>query len=318
MVNPDVLAKYLKLWTELSRKVSREHGRAPHKPVLLLALLDEIERGAYPDGLITITPELVAAFRSYFDALVPPGYWLPRMDNPFRYLYQDRFWNFHSNGAVVAPENRIYTLNQLRTDFDGVRLAPDLWLLLQDPVAVSALRRHLLDVCFHKAESDIQKVPVAQILDYEVERLKAEAQSRFRVRKVNEKSDDGYFVRHALFPRVIKSLYNDRCCVCGLAARTGSADQKGKGIVDGAHILPFAEFHSDHPRNGLALCKNHHWGFDSGWFSITETYRITVSPQLKNVSGYLESGTEILLPENALYHPEPAALQWHHDNKLLK
>lgn len=313
-MNPDVLAKYLKAFSDLSRKVSKEYGQAPHKPILLLSVLDEIQRGAYPDGLIIITPELVATFRSYFDALVLPGHWLPRMENPFRYLYQDGFWNFIANGVVVAPENRTYTLNQLSNDFDGVRLAPDLALLVQNSVAINALRKQLLAVCFHKTENDVQKVPVAQILDYEVEKLKAEAQSKFRVKKVKESGDDGYFVRHALFPRVIKNLYNDQCCVCGLAART----EKGSGIVDGAHILPFAEFHSDHPRNGLALCKNHHWGFDSGWFSITETYKVKVSPHLQNAVGYITAETKILLPQNALYHPEPAALQWHQDNKLLK
>ena len=308
-MNPDVLAKYLKAFSELSRKVSKEHGQAPHKPLLLLAVLDEVQRGAYPDGLITITPELVAAFRSYFDALVAPGYWLPRMENPFRYLYQDGFWNFIANGVVVAPENRTYTLNQLSTDFDGVRLAPDLSL-----IAVSALRKQLLDVCFQKIETDVQKVAVAEILNYEVEKLKAEAQSKFRIKKVKESNDDGYFVRHALFPRVIKSLYKDQCCVCRLATHV----KDKTGIVDAAHILPFAEFHYDDPRNGLALCKNHHFGFDHGWFGITETYKVAVSPQLQRAVGYIESGTEILLPENALYNPEPAALQWHQDNKLLR
>lgn len=313
-MNSDVLAKYLKAFSTLSRKVSKEHGQAPHKPLLLLAVLDEIQRGAYPAGLITLTPELVAVFRAYWQSLGPFGGWLPRMENPFRYLYRDGFWNFLAHGAIVTPEDRPYTLNQLSMSFDGVRLAPDLALLLQDPIAVHALRHQLLDVCFHKTETDIQKIAVTDLLYDEVEKLKAEAESKFRVRKVREGTDDGYFVRHALFPRVIKSLYKDQCCVCGLAART---EKKG-GIVDGAHILPFAEFHSDHPRNGLSLCKNHHWGFDSGWFGITENYKVSVSPQLTNASGYITHGTEILLPENALYHPEPAALQWHQDNKFLK
>ncbi|MES2460160.1 MAG: HNH endonuclease [Armatimonadota bacterium] len=294
--------------------MSREHGLAPHKPLLLLALLDEIQRGAYPSGLIVPTPELVAVFRAYWQSLGPFPGWQPRMDNPFRYLYRDGFWNFLVGGVPVTPEDRPYTLHQISRDFDGVRLAPDLWLLLQDRAAVSALRKQLLDVCFHRKEADVQKVPVAKVLDYEVEKLKAEAQSKFRVRKVREGSDDGYFVRHALFPRVIKNLYKDQCCVCRIAPHvTGKS-----GIVDAAHILPFAEFHYDDPRNGLALCKNHHYGFDQGWFGITETYKVVVSPQLRNAPAYIEPGTEILLPEDTLYHPDYTALKWQYDNKFLK
>jgi putative restriction endonuclease len=28
--------------------------------------------------------------------------------------------------------------------------------------------------------------------------------------------------------------------------------------------------------NGLALCKNHHWAFDHGWFGVDEDYRIVI------------------------------------------
>jgi len=28
------------------------------------------------------------------------------------------------------------------------------------------------------------------------------------------------------------------------------------------HLIPFSESRNDHPTNGLALCKNHHWAMD--------------------------------------------------------
>ena len=55
-VNPVALSKYLAAFANLNRKVSKRHDLTPHKPVLLLAVLDEIQRDAYPDGLIVITP----------------------------------------------------------------------------------------------------------------------------------------------------------------------------------------------------------------------------------------------------------------------
>jgi len=29
-----------------------------------------------------------------------------------------------------------------------------------------------------------------------------------------------------------------------------------------AHLLPWDRYHNDHPTNGIALSKNHHWAFD--------------------------------------------------------
>ena len=62
--------KISRLLATLHRKSNRQHGAAPHKPILLLALLDEIQRGAYRNNLNTVTAELVASFRAYWQALV--------------------------------------------------------------------------------------------------------------------------------------------------------------------------------------------------------------------------------------------------------
>jgi putative restriction endonuclease len=300
-VSPETLSKYLAVFGNLNRKVSKEHGRAPHKPILLLAVLDEIQRGAYPDGLITITPELVATFQHYWRSLVASDYWRERMEFPFRYLYQDGFWHFRKNGVGIAPDlDRTYSLLQLSREFDGAFLSPDLWQLLQEPDGLNALWAHLLQTCFDLRPAGIPKPDPQVLLDYEAEKLKAEAQSKFRVKKIREASgDEGYYLRHALFPRVVKSLYGDACAVCNLAVRS----EHGGGIVDAAHIMPFAEFHNDDPRNGLALCKNHHRGFDAGWFSVTDRYQLIVSPRLANHSGYVTEGAALRLPTNPVHHP---------------
>ena len=315
-MDPAVLTKHLAAFANLNRKVSRQHGLAPHKPVLLLAVLDEIQRGAYPDNLIAITPELVANFQHYWRSLVTSDYWRERMEFPFRYLYQDGFWHFRKNGIEVAPDlDRTYSLLQLSREFDGAFLSPDLWQLLQEPDALNALWAHLLQIGFGLAPAAVPRPNTRALLDAEAEKLKAEAQSKFRVKTVRETAgDDGYFVRHALFPRVVKTLYDDACAVCGLAART----DKGSGLVDAAHIMPFAEFHNDDPRNGVALCKNHHWGFDAGWFSATNAYKVAVSPRLMNAASYVTAGALLRLPANLQHAPAPEALAWHWANVYKK
>lgn len=60
--------------------------------------------------------------------------------------------------------------------------------------------------------------------------------------------------------------------------------------MDGAHIIPFSEFHNDLFVNGIALCKKRHWAFDRGWFGIGDDYRIviprdrTTESQIENIA----------------------------------
>ena len=297
-MNLSAFSLYSGLFADLHRHSKGDAGHAPHKPVLLLAVLDEIERGAVADNLIRITPELAATFRAYWDALIPVATWKKRMVYPFRYLLRDGFWELVSNDNVLTAKDLgdPTALSQLTALIDGARLAPDLWELLQDKASLNALRSHLLQTYFNTSPADTRaKMPV-NALDYEVERLMAEAQSKFRVRKAKETQDDsGYFVRHSLFPRVVKSLYDEACAVCGLAVHAG----KG-GLVDAAHIMPFYVFHNDDPRNGIAFCKDHHWGFDAGWYTFANDYKLIVSPKLQRAMGYVTAGAALRLPTDPI------------------
>jgi putative restriction endonuclease len=222
----------------------------------------------------------------------------------------DLFWTLTKSGIPVLPKvlGNSPTIKQMTIEVDGAVLADDLWQLLRDRTALHALRAHLLQHHFGRKSSDVQAQMPVNPIDYEVDKLKAEAQSRFRILKVSEPSDSaGYYVRHALFPRVIKEIYHDACAVCALSTRM----EGGSRLIDAAHIKPFAVFHNDDPRNGIALCKNHHWGFDAGWFSFSDAYRILVSPKLRDSQLYVTAGDPLRLPDNPQHHPAPDALVWH-------
>lgn len=315
-MDAQVLSKYLHLFGSLHANRSKDKGAAPHKPILLLSLLDEIERGHITSNFVPITLELTAAFRSNWRALAPSG-WRERLVYPFRYLVKDGFWELVKDGAPQTTKEvgDPVTINELREKIDGGRFAPDLWGMLQDRTTLNAFRAHVVQTYFGLTIADGQPRLAEDPVRYEVEKLKAEAQGKFRIRHVRETRDEtGYFVRHALFPKVVKSLYNETCAVCELSVHT----DKGSGIVDAAHIMPFGLFHNDDPRNGIALCKNHHWGFDAGWFTATDDYKLLVSPHLQNGLTYVTAGSPLRLPEEAVYAPDSAALAWHRDTKFLK
>ncbi|MFM6309511.1 MAG: HNH endonuclease, partial [Dolichospermum sp.] len=96
-------------------------------------------------------------------------------------------------------------------------------------------------------------------------------------------------------------------------------DEKYKIIVDGAHIKPFSTFYDSRIHNGIALCKNHHWAFDRGWFAVDEKYKIIVSKDLEEISPHARTITEfhgeiLILPKVEKYFPDIEALQWHRYN----
>jgi len=64
----DKLALYLKYFKKLNR--SRVNGGAPHKPILLLSLVNLFEQNLLSTKFIEVTPELVAAFRGNWNKLV--------------------------------------------------------------------------------------------------------------------------------------------------------------------------------------------------------------------------------------------------------
>ncbi|MEW5871964.1 MAG: HNH endonuclease [Chloroflexota bacterium] len=120
--------------------------------------------------------------------------------------------------------------------------------------------------------------------------------------------------RDDAFREIILREYDFSCAVCQMKFRYESLVE-----AQAAHIVPKREHGTDDPRNGLALCRTHHWAFDSGLFAITESYTILVSPVVSrsDVRNFdLESRKEqrILLPGRDVLHPHSEALSWHRQN----
>jgi putative restriction endonuclease len=147
-----------------------------------------------------------------------------------------------------------------------------------------------------------------------LQKLIAESVSQPQTKKVKESADDTkYYVRHALFPQVIRAIYDDACSICGLFVRTGKSS-----TIESAHIKPFADYHDDHPSNGLALCKDHHWAFDAGGFSITDDYNVLVSSKLQHTPNFITAGAPLKLPSSVNCYPSPASLAYHREKKFQK
>lgn len=116
--------------------------------------------------------------------------------------------------------------------------------------------------------------------------------------------------RDQAFAHKVKDAYHERCGVCGerRVAPNGSME------VEAAHIYPKSEGGVDDVRNGIALCKLHHWAFDNGWLSITDDCNIIVR-DAEDRDGYDDftdfDGDALHLPNDENLHPHPKFLQEH-------
>ena len=109
--------------------------------------------------------------------------------------------------------------------------------------------------------------------------------------------------RDHTFAQMVKKAYQEKCAVCG--KRRASPD--GNPEAEAAHIHPKGEGGPDDIQNGIALCKLHHWAFDSGWISLTEDYEVVVRDRPER-DGYSDligyEGTDLHLPDDSDKQPQ--------------
>lgn len=116
--------------------------------------------------------------------------------------------------------------------------------------------------------------------------------------------------RSAAFREEVRELYDYTCAICGAERWTPA----GHPEVEAAHIYPRSENGADDLRNGLALCKLHHWAFDSGWLSLDNGYEVLVKDR-PNTTGYEDfvrlEGDRIRLPGDPQYYPARVFVREH-------
>jgi len=305
---------YVRKFVKLS--VDRARGIAPHKPILLLSVIELIEQQKIQRNQIYLSPELIATFLKYWSNLVTTNH---RSDIalPFFHLTSEKFWHLVPNEgfeATIAAKVRLKTLSSLRSAVKYAFLDEELFELLQEPNSRVNLIEVLIQTWFPAKIGDYRRIYQVDELENIQLRLFEKGGAVYNIDDL--KDEEKTIVRDAAFRRIVVSLYQQHCAFCRLKI----VSHDSQNIVDGAHIKPFSEFRDDRFDNGIALCKNHHWAFDHGWFGISDDYRIIVprdriyeeAPTDMRSMGDFD-GENILLPFQAAYNPRIESLQWHRD-----
>lgn len=128
-----------------------------------------------------------------------------------------------------------------------------------------------------------------------------------------ETTEEERRIRSDAFREAVREHYDSRCAVCGVRR----VSPTGNPEVEAAHIYPKSEDGPDDVRNGIALCRLHHWAFDVGWLSITNDFRLLVRDKEER-EGYDEfaplKGRELeYLPDERRHQPHPKFLEQHRE-----
>jgi putative restriction endonuclease len=226
------------------RRDKRGSHERPHKPVLLLAILDLLDRGLLKKNEIRLSPDLVTTFNRYFD-VVRQGDDQPSIENPYYHLCGDGFWQFApgpGNRPIYEPGNasRAPSIKILKATHG--RFDDGLW----NTLLADAHSRHQL-----------REALISRYLPEQRDRLAAIAGDNTAPSKEDALHDEPPG-RDGAFRHTVLEIYDYRCAACGIRIKINDEHF----LVQAAHIIPFRVSRNDRPDNGLALCPNHHWAMD--------------------------------------------------------
>jgi putative restriction endonuclease len=295
----------------------RVNAGSPHKPIMLLALIQLFDEGKVPENEIYFDQDLLDTYRALFRVVASPTDH-PNPYFPFFHLKNDGgdapFWRL-----IPIPGRELFlrSMRSARSRADIIEnvaraeLAPELFLLLRDPVSRALLRREIIQTWFPA---------FAPLLEAALKRESNIAAYMDALREMAEKplapgipdsAEVPKETRDPAFSRVVRAAYDNRCAASGW--RIILPD--GAAMVQAAHLIPFSDTQDDDPRNGIALSPTFHWALDR--------FLIAPGPDLKwHVSSALDSrirdnaellafnGKNLLLPQNKKYWPRAECLDW--------
>jgi putative restriction endonuclease len=283
---------------------SNRHER-PHKPVLLLAMLDLIATAHATADRVPWSQELRSRFATYFEVVRRADDQITP-ENPFFYLKGDEFWQpIETQDRSERALANTPTVSQARAGNVFARVKGGLETFLRRSDQRATLRDALVSRYFPNARARLTKL----FAEHATKPTELYGSSRCS-------EDEGKFRplgRDPAFRRIVLIAYDFQCAACGLRIKLPDADLT---FVDGAHLIPFGESGNDHPTNGLALCKNHHWAMDR--FLIVPT-----PERIWKASGRLDArrspgeqalvaldGQPLLPPHDDAFQPNRDSLAW--------
>ena len=299
------------------RRDKRGSHERPHKPVLLLSIIDLLDRGIINSNAVPLSEELVITFKRYF-AVVKKADDQPTIQNPFFHLSGDKLWQL----VPMAGDTAIYregatsgapSVAELRRRTVGGQFEAGLWDLLRDPLARHQLREALIARYFPDERDKLAAVAATHLTRPADTLSPSDAE-----RALREEMPPG---RDGAFRRTILEIYDYRCAACGVRVLL---DQR-ESLVEAAHLIPFGVSRNDKPTNGMALCPNHHWAMDRHLIAPVPDsrkragiWRVNEQRLDDRIEGQRElvgiAGKTVIPPSEEKFYPALESLRWREEH----
>ena len=288
------------------------YGKAPHKPIFLLTLIELIEKQFITENKVFVTPELVATFKENFALLVKTAH-KDDFTQPFFYLKNEGFWFFKPNPGFLL-DTYIRNVQTLSDRLEYAYFADDLYNLLINPQARLHLKTLILDTYFPATKTAYWQVKnagrsyVQDLEDYLLN--EKEIPYAAALQAVND--EETRFVRGGLFKKLVPKVYDFTCAISGMKV----ISMDGSSLVEACHIVPISVSGDDKVTNGIALCPNLHAAFDKGMIAVDDRLRVIVSPSLADNTASTYNlkqfhGQPLRLPFGEMHYPKQESFAWH-------
>lgn len=114
---------------------------APHKALLLLSVIDLVERGFIVDNCIYLSDELICQFNKNKLAYLGDSIlFQPKIEYPYYHMKSEPFWRIVYNPKVQVEKITNYSLANLRQKIAYASIDEELFVLLQNPNIRARLR----------------------------------------------------------------------------------------------------------------------------------------------------------------------------------
>ena len=307
----NIISHYLHKFSHL--KTAKVKGDlAPHKPILLLSIIQNIEQNYITTNHIHITPTLVATFKDLWSALVQNPTFTANFSLPFYHLKSEGFWHLHTHTGkeiLLTSSHSIKSFANLQDAVWYTSFDEELFSFLTNSTTREALKQTLLQTYFNITSSNnlLTESPTLYTIQ---QQILNEAPAVYQ-KQIATADEEEIFIRNGVFKKTIPTIYNNTCCITGMQIISTYNVQ----MIDACHIIPFSISHDDTITNGISLCPNLHRAFDRGLIGINDDYTVCVSNTFaeKNTPYSLRQyqGQAILLPEEEKYQPHHSNLSWH-------
>jgi putative restriction endonuclease len=154
----EVLSYYANKFQRL--RVDRAHGVAPHKPILLLAVMELCERRILQQNYIELSKDLNHTFLKYWSYLGSVDHY-PDISRPFFHMKSGKFWHLVMNSGfepILAAKIKLKTFQEVKQAVNYAYIDEDLFDFLQAAEYRESLLAVLVGRWFPGRLAEVKKI----------------------------------------------------------------------------------------------------------------------------------------------------------------